>query len=47
MATEGVVMFKNRELNTIREHDHKATLQAEKAYEELARTVQESEMNAT
>nr|XP_020645446.1 axonemal dynein light chain domain-containing protein 1 [Pogona vitticeps] len=36
-----------RELNTIRKHDRKATLQAEKAYEELSRAVQESEMNAT
>ncbi|KAJ7332029.1 hypothetical protein JRQ81_014209 [Phrynocephalus forsythii] len=36
-----------RELNTVREHDRKAILQAEKAYEELARAVQESELNAT
>ncbi|XP_025025117.1 axonemal dynein light chain domain-containing protein 1 [Python bivittatus] len=35
-----------RELNTIREHDHRTTFEAEKAYEELAKAVQESEMNA-
>nr|XP_060630424.1 axonemal dynein light chain domain-containing protein 1 [Anolis sagrei ordinatus] len=35
-----------RELNTIREHDRKATLEAEKAYEELSKAIQASEMNA-
>ncbi|KAG8132866.1 hypothetical protein E2320_010683 [Naja naja] len=35
-----------RELNTIREHDHRTTFEAEKAYQELARAVKESEMNA-
>uniref|UniRef100_A0A670Y768 Axonemal dynein light chain domain containing 1 n=1 Tax=Pseudonaja textilis TaxID=8673 RepID=A0A670Y768_PSETE len=34
-----------RELNTIREHDHRTTFEAEKAYQELARAVKESEMN--
>lgn len=36
----------HRELNTIREHDHRTTFQAEKAYHELAKAVKESEMNA-
>ncbi|XP_029139030.1 axonemal dynein light chain domain-containing protein 1 [Protobothrops mucrosquamatus] len=35
-----------RELNTIREHDHRTTLEAEKAYKDLAKAVKESEMNA-
>uniref|UniRef100_A0A670HYU2 Axonemal dynein light chain domain containing 1 n=1 Tax=Podarcis muralis TaxID=64176 RepID=A0A670HYU2_PODMU len=35
-----------RELNTIREHDRRVTVEAEKAYEELAKAVQDSEMNA-
>ncbi|XP_034265595.1 axonemal dynein light chain domain-containing protein 1 [Pantherophis guttatus] len=35
-----------RELNTIREHDHRTTFEAEKAYQELAKAVRESEMNA-
>ncbi|XP_053100162.1 axonemal dynein light chain domain-containing protein 1 isoform X2 [Hemicordylus capensis] len=35
-----------RELRTIREHDHKATVEAEKAYQELAAAVRESEMNS-
>nr|XP_008116017.1 PREDICTED: axonemal dynein light chain domain-containing protein 1 isoform X5 [Anolis carolinensis] len=35
-----------RELNTIREHDRKATLEAEKAYKELSKAILDSEMNA-
>uniref|UniRef100_A0A8D2JB90 Axonemal dynein light chain domain-containing protein 1 n=1 Tax=Varanus komodoensis TaxID=61221 RepID=A0A8D2JB90_VARKO len=35
-----------RELNTIREHDRRATVEAEKAYEELEKAVRDSEMNA-
>ncbi|XP_042317322.1 axonemal dynein light chain domain-containing protein 1 isoform X2 [Sceloporus undulatus] len=35
-----------RELNTVREHDHRATFEAEKAYEELAKAIWDSEMNA-
>ncbi|XP_061490212.1 axonemal dynein light chain domain-containing protein 1 isoform X2 [Rhineura floridana] len=35
-----------RELNTIREHDRRVTVEAEKAYEELAKAVRDSEMNA-
>ncbi|KAH0618261.1 hypothetical protein JD844_017292 [Phrynosoma platyrhinos] len=34
-----------RELNTIREHDHRATFEAEKAYEELAKAICDSEIN--
>ncbi|XP_062990267.1 axonemal dynein light chain domain-containing protein 1 [Elgaria multicarinata webbii] len=35
-----------RQLNAIQEHDHRATVEAEKAYEELEKAVRESEMNA-
>ncbi|XP_063154544.1 axonemal dynein light chain domain-containing protein 1 [Candoia aspera] len=35
-----------RELSTIREHDHRTTFEAEKAYEELGKAVKSSEMNA-
>ncbi|XP_066481217.1 axonemal dynein light chain domain-containing protein 1 isoform X2 [Tiliqua scincoides] len=35
-----------RELYTIREHDRRTTVEAERSYEELAKAVQESEMNA-